>query len=85
MCLKIFGPEVGTQLYPYIQASIACSIFVLTILVLGVEKLIGYQGMIFITMVSSFFAILFVFFIKEERFQYRLKESSSKLLDMEIS
>lgn len=65
VALRIFGPETGTQIFPFVQGAIAISNMLLTAIVLNLQDSIGYQGMLNLMAVSSIISLFFIAALKD--------------------
>lgn len=83
VAIRLFGPEIGAQVYPFIHGGITTSICILTFFVLYLQNIIGYNGMHYLLSALEIVSMLIILTLKDERIQYSLKACKENLIKME--
>lgn len=85
VALRIFGPETGTQVFPFIQGAIALANLILTLLVMTIQRDLGYGGMMQLVGASSVFSLIFIVLLRDKRIPYTLGvKDANKLVMLEM-
>jgi MFS family permease len=70
--LRIFGPETGTQVFPFVQGAISISNMILTFSVVTFQEDLGYQGMLNMMAVASTLSLVFIVLLRDVRMAYEV-------------